>query len=143
MDKQRSKPLKPKEIKFIKAKVEGKTNIAAAQYATGLTNTGSAAVEATRMLKNANVQDELAKAFERHGITLDRAVKPISDGLDASKTVIIGKDENAFADEVPDHPTRLKAAGMAFNLMGLGKQNDGVTNNFLIITEEQKNAYGI
>lgn len=136
------RPLKPKEIKFIEGKVAGKSNRQAASEATGA-SIEVAAVQANRMLRDVNVQDELAKAFQRHGITIDAATQPIADGLKATKTVVVGKDEEAFADEVPDHPTRLKASSMAFNLMGLGKNTDGVTNNFLIIADSQKDKYGL
>src|SRR5258708_1566714 len=97
MTKQRQ-PLKPKEINFVKGIVAGKPKQRAAQDATGA-SMGVAAVQANRMLKNVNVQDAIAKAFKKHGITIDKAVKPIADGLEATKAIVMGKESNeSFVD---------------------------------------------
>lgn len=142
MKKQR-KPLTTKQIKIIDAKVAGNTgrDIGKALYPNATPE--SASVLVSRELNKVNVQEELQKAFERHGITIDRAIKPVSDGLEATKTVIIGKDKDAMADQVPDHSVRLKASQMATQLMGLGKQDGGTTNNFIIVAQGERNDYGI
>lgn len=133
--------LKPKEIKFIKAKAEGKTNIAAAQEATGLTNPNSAAVEANRMLKRANVQDELVKVFKKHGLDLDIAVAPIAKALKARKAVF---NENTKQYEVGDDvDMQLKGSDRLLRLMGVGNQAGDVTINFINQSQEQRQVYDV
>ena len=142
--KQVKRPLKKTEVEFIKQKVKGKSGTEAAMIATGTKSKDVAKTQAHRMLKNVNVQEELQKAFKRHGITLDKAIIPIADGLEATKTVIIGKDEDAFADQVPDHPTRLKASNMALGLMGFNTNNSGsgnTTNNFLKVSKDDLSEF--
>lgn len=142
--KEQRKPLTPKEIKLVKGIAEGKTRQQAALDAYDASSPETASSIATNTLKKVNVQEALAEAFARHGITIDAATKPIADGLTAEKVHIVGNGDQAMADVVPDHGTRLKAAGMAFNLMGLGKQGDGSTiNNFVIIANDQREKYGI
>lgn len=141
MKKQRM-PLKPREIKFIAGKAKGLTNVAAAMQATGLTNPPSASVIAGRMLKNPSVQEELIRVFEEQGITLERAIEPISKALAATKVVIHGNKEDAFAEVVDDIDLQLKGSDRALKLMGVS-QGEGVTNNFLVISEGQRDKYGI
>jgi len=129
-----------KEVRLLKALVEGKTMGEAGMIATGSTTPQSGATQAGRMLKNVDLQQELAKAFERHSITIDAATRPIADGLQATRSIGFGED----SIEVADHATRLKASGMAFNLMGVNRGDSGGTiNNFIIIAKDQRGKYGI
>lgn len=108
-----------KEAKFVEAKLEGKSNTQAALAAVPNISPGYARVAGHRLIAKDNVQEALQKALKKHNITIDRIAQTISDGMDATKTVIIGKAEDAFAEQVPDTSNRLKAADMASNLMGI------------------------
>lgn len=79
----------------------------------------------------------LERAIKKHKLTAERAVERISDGLDAERTVIIGSGDNAFADQVPDHATRLKASNMALELLGLKNNDSGNTFNFNFIASNR------
>ena len=139
----KAKSLTAKERRLVKATAEGKDQTTAGLEADPNRTPESARVWANQTLQKATVQQALEEAFKAHGITMDRVIKPISDGLDATKTVIIGKDEDAFADQIPDHATRLKASGMALNLMGAGKQEGGASIHFHIHQSEQRQKYGL
>lgn len=106
-------------LKFVEAKTKGLNNSQAALVAKPNLKPSSAGIAGHRMIKSANVQAILNKKLKKHHITIDRVLKPIDDALDANKTVIIGKGDDAFADEVVDHPTRLKASAMGQKLLGL------------------------
>ncbi len=135
----KKRTLKPKEARFVKGVIAGKSKRRAAMDAAGLSNPGSAAVEANRMLKNATVQEALAAAFERHGLTMDAVIKPVADGLIANKTVIVGEGDVQWQ---PDHSIRLKAAGMAHNLMGLTRNNEGGNVHFHMHAGTERTDYG-
>lgn len=144
LPKQKKATLSAKEITLIKALVAGKTKSEAGMLATGSTTPQSGATQAVRMLKSVNVQEALAVEFERQGISLSRAVKPIADALDAEKVHIVGNGEQAMADVVPDHAVRLKASQMALRLMGAEQQQEGgVSVHFHNHQAEQKQSYGL
>jgi len=63
----------------------------------------------------------LVKAMRLHGLTATKVIKPIVEALEANKSVVMGKDEDAFVDIQPDHSTRLRAAQLAIELLGLKK----------------------
>jgi len=137
MNEQRQ-PLTPKEIKLVKGIAEGKTKQAAAMAAYDASTPESASSIASQTLKKLNVQEALAEAFAAHGITIDAATKPIADGLKATRNT---GGEDGF--EVADHSVRLKASGMAFNLMGVGRQTGDVTINFVNQAVQQRGEYEI
>lgn len=134
-----------KEVKLIKALVSGKTMGEAGMLATGSTTPESGAVQAGRMLKRVGVQEKLEEAFKTHGITVDAATKPIADGLKADKVHIVGNGEQAMAEVVPDHSIRLKASSMAFNLMGVGRNQEpqGNTYNFVQVSAGDREAFDL
>lgn len=140
MTKQRQ-PLTYKEKKLIKGIAEGKTKRQAAIEAYHTSTPESASVIASQTLKKVNVQEALEEAFERHGITIDRAVKPIADGLVAYKPGYTDK-QGEFHEGTDDHSVRLKASSMAFGLMGLGKGEGSTVNNILVVVTDKKNKYG-
>lgn len=144
----KDKKLSTRQNRVIKAKVKADlAGISQAQVALEVfpnQTPAAASVSFTRTLKEANVQEELAKAFAQHGIDIDSAVKPIGEALKADRVVIVGKGDDAFADVQPDHSVRLKASGMALGLMGFGsKQSGEVTINFINHSNEQRGKYGI
>jgi hypothetical protein len=105
----------------------------------------SARVMVHQNLQNITVQQALQEALAKYDLTTDRLANVVDEAMSATKTVIIGKDEQAFADEVPDHGIRLKAAGMAANWMGIGKgQEGGTTNfNFVNVSKTDQNDYSL
>ena len=88
-----------------------------------------------KRLQQSTVKQELAKALQRHNITIDRVLKPIDEALDATKVVITGKGEDAFAEVQPDHTTRMQASDRAVKLMGLDKVHDNPDNVKGVITD--------
>jgi len=105
--------LTPKQAKFVKGVNEGKTKVAAAMEAYPNATYQTARVIAAENIAKPSIAQALEAAYERQGITVDAIVRPVADGLLAERTVIIGNGDQAFADQVPDHGVRLKAAGMA------------------------------
>lgn len=75
------------------------------------------------------------------GVNDAKLGQTLQDGLEATKTVIIGKDEDAFADQVADHPTRHKFLETGLRLRGLSKADTGMTVNFNNFTDEQRGKY--
>lgn len=114
--------LTPKQAIFAKAKASGKTATEAALLA-GSKNDISARKYATRVSRivavDQAIQKELRKQLRKHDITPKRILGIISDAMNATKVVVTGKDEDAFAEVQPDHSTRLRAATMASDLLGL------------------------
>lgn len=137
-----ARPLTPKEVRVVKAKVDadlkGQPQQVAAQNAFPNQTPGSAAVSMTRELKKANVQEVLTQALIDNGITIDSAIRPVADGLTATKILRDGTDSGR-----PDHTSRLSAAKTALSLMGLGKQTGDVTINFIGHAENQRNVYDL
>lgn len=129
-----------KQAKLVKGIVEGKSQQQAAVEAGYGTTPESAAVIATETLKNVNVQEALQVALADQGITLEAIVKPIADGLTAIKSGF-GKDGDYY-EIGPDHGTRLKASGMAQQIINPGGGKGATTiNNFGTIVAEMKEDY--
>lgn len=111
--------MKVKELKYIKARAEGKNKQDSAMEATGSKNSKVASVQAYRMEKKPDVKKELARVLNKYKITINRAVKPINDGLEAEKTIAVGKGKDAYTVTVPDYTTRLKASDRSLELLGV------------------------
>lgn len=108
-----------KQAKFVKAKLEGKSNTQAALAAVPNIKPSYAPVAGHRLMHNDNVQEALQKALQKHNITIDRTAQVVAEALDAEK-------QNQYTGEIiTDHTVRLKAADMAHGLMGLkGQKQD-------------------
>lgn len=137
----KKRELTVKEQRLIKGIVEGKPKYKAAE-AAGY-SPKSAAVIATETLKKPNVQEALQAAFEEHGITVSKVIKPIADGLQAEKVHIVGNGDAAMAEVVPDHSIRLKASSMALGLMVPKSEGTTVNINFNKVVEDDRTAFGI
>lgn len=124
-----------KEQRFIQAKVQGKNNQEAGLIA-GAKSKYAASKYAQRLSKNVSVQQRLAKALRKQGITIETAIAPIAPALQADKTVIIGKGEDAFADIIPDHTTRLNASKLALDLLGAKNSQPQVVQTSTINNKE-------
>jgi len=93
-----------------------------------------------RLSRSVEVRVALENALQKHKLTLDRTAKVIDEALTADKTVIIGKGDDAFADVVPDHGIRLKAADMLHGLMGIKQGASKPTESPDPQTPEQNTA---
>src|SRR3990167_8875334 len=107
--------MRTQDIEIIKHKAKGKTlkQIAEVVYPNQSVHAGEVSV--SRRLKKAEVQTELKKELNRQGITLKKALKPIADGLEATK---YAQEEGDFYNtKLPEHTTRLHASRMALDLL--------------------------
>ena len=140
-----ARQLTTKQRKFVKAKIAGKSGIQSALEAYDTTDVNTANQIAVDNLLKPTIAAALEAAYLRQGITIDAIVKPVADGLVAERTVIIGKENDAFADQVPDHAIRLKAAGMAAMWMCIGRDKDegSKTVNFISISDTHKDKFSL
>lgn len=130
--------LTPKQAKFVKGVVEGKTMVKAAMDAYPTVDYKSASVMAAQNLEKVSIKEALAGAYDRAGITADRIARKLSDHMDAKKVVYIESDSEDYKDreriEVPDYPAQINAIRTAAQLIGLGSKdsdgNAGTTVNF-------------
>lgn len=124
-----TKQLTPRQIKFVKAKVRGLPGYKAAMEASGgtVTTMNSATTIAARMSRNVTVQQALDKALKAAGITIEKAIEPITAGLKANKVATVEGD--FYETEVVDHGTRLRASAMALELLGAKKNPNDPNNN--------------
>jgi len=140
--------LTPTQAKVVKAKVEAElADISQREIAKKVfpnQTPGAASVSMSRELNKANVQEALQVALAKYNLTPDRIMGVVDDAMGATKTVIIGSGDDAMADEVTDHSIRLKAAGMAAQFMGIGK-NDIIAPSvhFHNHQTEQKEKYDL
>lgn len=112
----KDKPLTIKQKKFVRAYVNNDGNGRdAAKAVYDVKTDGVAASIASENLNKPNVKAAIELALEKHGITIEKATKPIADGLTAEQEFI---DKNGDSHAKPDHNVRLKASGMALKLMG-------------------------
>jgi len=127
-----AKALTIKQKKFVKAYVANDGNGRdAAKAVYDVANDNSASQLASENLSKPNVKYAIEKALEKHHITMDAAVKPIADGLQAIKYFEANDDGSATGQ--PDHSVRLKASSMALKLMGADKDTEkpnSITFNF-------------
>lgn len=115
------KSLTVKERKLIKATAEGKNQTEAGLAADPNRQPETARVWANETLQKPTVKQALELALEERGLTPRSVVDVVADGMSAERIVTSPTEPDK---EVPDHQTRLKAAGMAARFMGIDKQND-------------------
>jgi hypothetical protein len=128
-----------KETKLVKAKAQGKTHIEAYKEAGYALSTPKAmSTNTSKILSRENVKEALDKALIRHGITLDRALAPISKGLDATK-------QNEYTGEITeDIKLQLQASDRALKLMGVGNDKDNPNvQNFIQVINEKGSKYNV
>lgn len=101
------RPLKPRDITFIRAKVDGKNNSEAAMIATGATSQNVASTQAARMLQNVTLREALDEALYRAGLSMDNVAEVIVEATKATKTIQVGK--KLVETDTPDHSVRLNA----------------------------------
>lgn len=69
------------------------------------------------LTRSKKVRTELEKALNKNNINIDRIAKTINEAFGATKVVITGPKDDAFAEVIPDHAIRLKAADMSIKLL--------------------------
>lgn len=135
-----------KEAKLAQAKAKGLTHDKAWDEAGYSQNSSKATKVANtqKILSKPNVQEAFQQAMAAQGITIEKIVKPIADGLEAEKVHIVGNGDQAMAEITPDHSIRLKASDMAQKLMGVkaNQEGGGVNVHFHQHLEGQKDKYG-
>lgn len=105
--------------KFIKAKLNGASNTQAALQAVPDITEASAKNIGMRLSTKVDVQAAIISTLEDHGVDYAKVLKPIAEGLEATKVIVMGKNtDDSFVDVTPDWSARLKAADMALKLMG-------------------------
>lgn len=87
-----------------------------------------------------------SQAFQTYmheaGVTDQKLVEVLKGGLDATKTIVMGKEEDSFVDIQPDYPTRHKYLETALKVKGIGKDIDsGSTYNFTQVINEKGSKY--
>lgn len=141
-------PKKPrltvKETKLIQGIAQGKPKRVAALEAGYGSTIESASAIATKTLAKVNVQEALHEALVKHGITLDQAIAPIGKALTATKILISGQGDQAFAEVVEDIELQLKGSDRALKLMGVSNPEGGTTNiNFINVAKDDKEEFNL
>lgn len=140
-----AKRLTVKEAKLVKAKVAGKSNREAYQevYSATAKDT-TAAQNTTKILQKPHVKEAFERALEKANITEERLALKLSEGLDATRAVVMGKESSdSFVDVQPDFAIRHKYLETALKVKGIGQSNDPNTtvNNFGNLLMQQKDRY--
>ena len=77
----------------------------------------SAAVIASKTLKKPSVVEALREELERQGVTIEKIISPVANGLSAVKK-----------DSTPDYGTQLAAHDRAVKLLGLTEERSSSIN---------------
>lgn len=110
----KKRPLTIRQKKFVKAYVQNEGNgKEAAKQVYNVSNDNSASQLASQNLSRPNVKSAVDEALKKHEITIDHAIKPIKEGLEATTR-----------GDYPNHDIRLRASGMALRLLGADKGED-------------------
>lgn len=86
------------------------------------------------------IKNELQRLLKKKGITLDKALQPIADGLQAEKLIAMGKGEDSFIDRIPNHQVRLAASDRALKLLNITKEPTHPTSLKELQTAIQSNV---
>lgn len=137
----------PKQARIVRAKVKASiADIPQRVWAKDLypdADPKSAEVLVSRELNKVNVQIALQNELAKQGITIETVVKPIKDALVAEKVHIVGNGEQAMAEIVPDHTTRIAAVKVASKWMGLENSapEEAKGNTFIQINNNKAEQY--
>ena len=138
------KKLSPRESRLVKGIVEGKTQKQAMREAGYAATT----VRARASFKVKQLTPTIKILMEKKGLTDDRLLDVLDDGLHANKVIscnIIALNKEGMKDadsmtkdfvDVEDHPTRHKFLDTALKLKGYMKDNPnliGETTNWIFI----------
>lgn len=73
--------------------------------------------------KNLTESKGFKELLDQMGVTDEKLARVLNEGLEANKTIVMGKDSNeAFVDIQPDHPTRHKFLETGLRLRGYAKE---------------------
>jgi hypothetical protein len=148
IDKSQAKAKKPKltptQAKVVKAKIKAELTdtpiYKIAQEVFPNQKPTSANTSMHDVLQKPSVQEALAIAMAKYGLTEDTLAASVGSAMGAYKTVAVEGD--LIETEVPDHSIRLKAAGMAAQWMGVGKgENTSTSLHFHQHVENKKDEY--
>lgn len=81
--------------------------------------------------------------MEKIGLTDAKLAQKLHEGLEASRIVVMGKDDDSFADVQPDYAVRHRYLETGLRLKGLGKEAGDVNINFHSHADGQRGKYGI
>ncbi len=111
----------------------------------------------SKAMKESGYSDAMAKnpqkltqsqAFQQYmqkaGVTDERLVSVIKEGLEANKVIVMGKDSSeSFVDIQPDHPTRHKFLETSLKIKGIGRDGEGnhIQTNFVQIINQKAEKY--
>jgi len=138
-----TRELTVKQKKFVKAYIATDGNgQESAKIAYNVKSDAVARSMSSENLIKPNIKAVIDAALIKHNITIDAAIKPIADGLEAERPSFTDKDGNDHGGG-SDHATRLKASSMALRLLGAENDNKApnTLNNYGTIVTEQKNKY--
>lgn len=87
-----------------------------------------------------------SQAFQQYmheaGVTDQKLVETIKQGLDATKAVVMGQGSGeSFVDIQPDHPTRHKFLETSLKIRGIGRDEGSNTYNFTQIIQDKNDKY--
>lgn len=139
--------LTPTQAKVVKAKIKAEMNdlpmIAVANEVYPNQTPEAARVSMVRQLQNATVQEKLEEVFAELGLTANTLAAVVTDAMTAKKVVQLEGD--FYETDVADHSIRLKAAGMAAQWMGVGKNQEGGTTNlnFINVSKSDRSDYAV
>ena len=116
-----------KQQRVVKEILENDGNVSKAMLKAGYAP--STAKNPHLLKKIPEIQDALQSLLKSKGITLDKALQPIADGLEAEKLIAMGKGEDSFIDRIPDMPTRLQASDRALRLLNITSAKEASFNS--------------
>ncbi len=137
----KTRGITPKQAKFVRGIVEGKTQTQA--YIDAYDTKGhipTVEAEASKTIRKPQVKEALLEAMTRKGISADSIAQTIQDGLQATKIVTSPTEPDR---EVADHPTRHKFLETTLKVVGVTTDKEsGSINNFgnMIVTKADKYA---
>jgi phage terminase small subunit len=115
------KRLTQKQQGFVRDYVKMKNGTKAIIKNYKVTKEKTASAMAVENLGKPSIQNAIDKALVKHNITLDRALKPIDNGLNAMK------QDNISGAISEDLNIQLKASDRALKLLGVTQSNSGQT----------------
>jgi len=136
--------LTPKQAKFVEGIARGKSGLQSALESYDTVSPDVAKSIASENLTKPYIKLALEPFFEKHNISLDTAIAPIGKALVATKVVIHGNKEDAFAEEVEDLEMQLKGSDRALKLMGIGQDKGGdKLADFIQVINEKGSRYNV
>jgi hypothetical protein len=111
------RPLKPKDIAFIKKKAENplEPDYKIAMAVTGTKSTNVASTQVARMLQNVTLKEALNEALAKQGYSIDDAAQTLVEASQATKSFV--SEGELKESDIPDHAIRLNATRAMLTLL--------------------------